>query len=183
MAIFSDDAGNRFLMANTVAEDSWLREEPDYEWFLRGIEYAGSQTMAIPALAACSPEDLYHAVCAILRGAGLPQPAEIARSCERQVAALRSAPTGEPEGERTITVPTFQPGDRVMVDCGQYRGPGVVERDGGKDGEVFAFKGGKLHVNVRPWIGSWEKGYAHSNAWTYPADKVRVVRRGEGGGE
>ena len=66
-------------------------------------------------------------------------------------------------------------------------GPWEVEfDDGGHEGEVLAFRHGVLCVNVRPWIGSWENGYPHSNDWLYPVAAVRIVAaarlRGEEGG-
>lgn len=54
------------LIANPISKDSWLRS-PDYEWFCQGYGYAATQTSAIPTLAKCTPEELFHVVSAILR--------------------------------------------------------------------------------------------------------------------
>lgn len=65
-----------------IAEDSWLND-PQYAWFVEGYEYAQTQTRAIEALSACSPEALYFAVWAIIRGAGLPDPEKTEVACTR----------------------------------------------------------------------------------------------------
>jgi len=74
MPVYQDEAGNRLLLANAIPDDSWLRSSRRYEWFVRGYEYARNKTLAIPALSVVSPEDMYHAVWLIIRGAGLPDP-------------------------------------------------------------------------------------------------------------
>jgi hypothetical protein len=56
------------VAAEPVKADSWLHQER-FKWFLDGYGYASSQTRAIPTLAAVPPEELYFAVCAIVRGA------------------------------------------------------------------------------------------------------------------
>ena len=60
-------------MAQGIPEDSWLRDERR-KWFMEGYGYAATQTRAIPALSQVDPHDLYCAVWAIMRGAGLPDP-------------------------------------------------------------------------------------------------------------
>lgn len=84
----------------------------------------------------------------------------------------------EPDGLRDaaeqlrVLVPTFRDGDRVMVDCGQYKGPGIVEAD---DGRVLFWMDDQFKVSVRPWIGAWGRGYKHSNVWRYPATAVQQI--------
>src|ERR1035437_7052067 len=56
-------------IAQGVKTTSWLYDNESYEWFVQGYEYASGQTRAIPALSQVSPEDLYFAVTAIMRGA------------------------------------------------------------------------------------------------------------------
>jgi hypothetical protein len=53
-----------------ISASSWLNE-PRFEWFKKGYEYASSQTLAIPTLAVVAPEELYHATMAILRSMGI----------------------------------------------------------------------------------------------------------------
>lgn len=53
-----------------IRETSWLLTDKRCEWFVRGYEYACSQTTAIPVLSKCSAEELEHAVSAVIRGAG-----------------------------------------------------------------------------------------------------------------
>lgn len=55
-------------MAKPFPEEGWLND-PRHAWFKAGYEYAMTQTMAIPALSQTTPEDLWSAVTAILRGA------------------------------------------------------------------------------------------------------------------
>lgn len=57
----------RVVAARRISEDSWLREDR-FEEFRKGYEYASRSTMAIPALAKCTPEETYHAFAAILHG-------------------------------------------------------------------------------------------------------------------
>jgi hypothetical protein len=57
-------------IAQSIAGGHWL-EEPRYKWFLDGHTYASTQTRAIAALSKCTPAEMYDAVWAILRGAGI----------------------------------------------------------------------------------------------------------------
>ncbi len=56
-----------------IKESSWLNK-PEFEWFCKGYGYASTQTLAIEALSQVSPEALYYAVCAIMRGAHIRSP-------------------------------------------------------------------------------------------------------------
>jgi len=62
-------------IARQIKEGSWLQEDR-FEWFRKGFGYASTQTRATPALSKASPEEICHAVCAIMRGAGLTEPDE-----------------------------------------------------------------------------------------------------------
>ena len=57
-------------IANGIKGESYLNN-PRFAWFRKGYEYAGTQTAAIPALSAVTPEELFSAVWAVMRGAGL----------------------------------------------------------------------------------------------------------------
>lgn len=57
------------LIPREIAPASWLNG-PGYESFRKAYAYAETQTWAIPALAKCSPEELYAAYTALLRGTG-----------------------------------------------------------------------------------------------------------------
>lgn len=60
--------------AQQIAPESWLRnEQAPWSWFVKAHVYAMTQTLAIPALSKCTPEELYHAVSQILRGAGVSE--------------------------------------------------------------------------------------------------------------
>lgn len=58
--------------ANTPSENSWLNE-PTYEEFMRGFNYATTQTRAISALSKCSPEEIYFVWASINRGIEFPK--------------------------------------------------------------------------------------------------------------
>ena len=61
----------KILVAQEIPVDhGWLRDRAR-RWFVDGHAYAATQSAAIPALSKCSPAELYHAVWAIMRGAGL----------------------------------------------------------------------------------------------------------------
>jgi hypothetical protein len=64
-------------IAQEIREDSWLHEDR-FAWFRKGHGYASTQTRAFPALSQVSPEALYFAVSAIMRGAGMKIPDETA---------------------------------------------------------------------------------------------------------
>lgn len=53
-----------------IDPNSWLNE-PRFEWFKKAYQYASTQTLAIPALSASDPEDLYYATRAFLRSMGV----------------------------------------------------------------------------------------------------------------
>ena len=55
------------ISARNIEPDSWLQEER-FAAFRAAYAYASSQTLAIPALAALSPEDLFYAYEAFKRG-------------------------------------------------------------------------------------------------------------------
>lgn len=55
------------FVAQEITTESWLRKDPRFAWFVKGYEYAATQTRAIPALASIEPELLYFAVDAIMR--------------------------------------------------------------------------------------------------------------------
>ena len=59
--------------AEPLKPESWITTDPRFKWFMEGYRYASTQTMAIPTLSKVSPEDLYFAVYAVLRGAGLSE--------------------------------------------------------------------------------------------------------------
>lgn len=63
------------IIPNEIPDDYWLNE-PRFAWFRKGYRYATTQTKAIPAMAQCHPADLYFAVRAIMRGAGISVPDE-----------------------------------------------------------------------------------------------------------
>jgi hypothetical protein len=56
--------------APTIKDDSWLWQ-PEHEWYCHAHMYASNQTQAIPALASCSPEQMFHAFEALRIGAEL----------------------------------------------------------------------------------------------------------------
>lgn len=62
-------------IANEVNANSWLNESR-FAWFLKGYQYASTQTRSIPALSETTPENLYFAVCSILRANGIAIPGE-----------------------------------------------------------------------------------------------------------
>lgn len=61
------DVPGGFIAANPIREDSWLRK-PEHNWFFLAYDYASNQTQAIPALASCTPEQMFHAFEALQRG-------------------------------------------------------------------------------------------------------------------
>lgn len=61
----------RIAMAPAIAEDSWLRQEEDYKWFLKGFDYASTQTRAIPGLSRNHPEETYFVVKSFFRSLGI----------------------------------------------------------------------------------------------------------------
>ena len=52
---------------NRIAPDSWLQAD-EYADFRRAYRYAATQSAAIPALAKCSPEEMYKTFEALKRG-------------------------------------------------------------------------------------------------------------------
>lgn len=58
----------RMIVSETIKEESWLND-PRFAWFVKGHQYASHQTRAIDALSKVTPEELYFAVAAIIRGA------------------------------------------------------------------------------------------------------------------
>jgi hypothetical protein len=67
------DAPVQMLIPPDISDDSWLNR-PEYAWFKKGYDYACTQNQAIPAICQVRPESLFHAVAAILRGAGFTMP-------------------------------------------------------------------------------------------------------------
>lgn len=61
------ESGISVHLARPIDAKSWLNLPP-FEWFKAGYGYASTQTQAIRALSLVPPEDLYHALAAILRG-------------------------------------------------------------------------------------------------------------------
>jgi hypothetical protein len=55
-------------VAQPIKDTSWLKDA-QYIPFIDGLQYAATQTRAIPALAQVSPEDMYFAFSSILSGA------------------------------------------------------------------------------------------------------------------
>lgn len=58
------------MIAPKIQKNSWLND-PQYEWFVSGYQYAATQSGAIPGLSKLTPEELYHITSAICRGAEL----------------------------------------------------------------------------------------------------------------
>jgi len=54
-------------IANPIKDGSWLNDE-NYELFRAAWGYASTQTRAIPAMAAITPEQAYHLFEALRRG-------------------------------------------------------------------------------------------------------------------
>ena len=68
--------------ARGVSDNSWLHKD-EFAWFLEGYQYARNQTLAISALSKVSPEEMFYAVVAIMRGAGLGDPEDEPGSSSR----------------------------------------------------------------------------------------------------
>ena len=87
------------ILPQQIDDDSWLHEER-FKWFLEGYRYATTQTRAIPALVKVSPEELYFAVSAIIRGskragAAIPNCGDTAAGAGVICGDLSSKPRGD----------------------------------------------------------------------------------------
>ena len=71
-------------LAQEIRPDSWLRTDPHWRWLADGLDYAATQTFAIPALSKCTPEEIAQVVVSVMRGARIALPNELGAASSAQ---------------------------------------------------------------------------------------------------